>query len=79
MTPSDGPDAAVTLVHAARAQLGESVAVYLDDGPAVTGLPSTIVDMTGKRPRILRSGAVGVDELREVVADIVDTTAAASS
>jgi L-threonylcarbamoyladenylate synthase len=63
----------------ARAQLGESVAVYLDDGPAVTGLPSTIVDMTGERPRILRNGAVGMDELREVVADIVDTTAAASS
>ncbi|MDT4997814.1 MAG: L-threonylcarbamoyladenylate synthase [Pseudonocardiales bacterium] len=62
----------------ARDQLGDSVAVYLEDGPVTTGLPSTIVDMTGERPRILRAGAVGVDELREVVADIVDATTVAA-
>lgn len=60
----------------ARDQLGDSVAVYLEDGPVTTGLPSTIVDMTGERPRLLRAGAVGVDELREVVDDILDATTA---
>lgn len=54
----------------AQAQLGEDVAVYLDGGPAATGVASTIVDVTGDMPRVLRAGAVGVEALREVVGDI---------
>jgi tRNA threonylcarbamoyl adenosine modification protein (Sua5/YciO/YrdC/YwlC family) len=54
----------------ARAQLGDDVAVYLEDGPAPGGVASTIVDVTGDRPRILRLGAVGADALLEVVPDI---------
>ena len=43
----------------ARDQLGDDVAVYLEDGPvADRASPSTIVDVTGERPRILRAGAV---------------------
>jgi L-threonylcarbamoyladenylate synthase len=48
-------------------QLGESVAVYLDAGPAGGGVPSTIVDATGPVPRVLRAGAVSLEQLREVV------------
>jgi tRNA threonylcarbamoyl adenosine modification protein (Sua5/YciO/YrdC/YwlC family) len=55
----------------ARAQLGEDVAVYLEDGQVTGGIASTIVDVTAARPRILRTGAIGLDELREVVPDIV--------
>ncbi len=55
----------------ARAQLGEDVAVYLEDGQVRGGVASTIVDVTENRPRILRLGALGADELREVVPDIV--------
>jgi tRNA threonylcarbamoyl adenosine modification protein (Sua5/YciO/YrdC/YwlC family) len=55
----------------AREQLGESVAVYLDGGPAHAGVASTIVDVTAEVPRVLRAGAVGIDALREVVPDIV--------
>jgi tRNA threonylcarbamoyl adenosine modification protein (Sua5/YciO/YrdC/YwlC family) len=54
----------------AREQLGDAVAVYLDGGPASTGVASTIVDVTGEVPKVLRSGAVSLDELREVVAEI---------
>lgn len=54
----------------ARDQLGDSVAVYLDGGPARAGVASTIVDVTGEVPRMLRAGAVSLDELRAVVADI---------
>ena len=60
-----------TTAEQAREQLGESVAVYLDGGPARTGVASTIVDVTGEVPRVLRSGAVDIDALREVVPDIV--------
>jgi L-threonylcarbamoyladenylate synthase len=55
----------------ARAQLGEDVAVYLEDGQVTGGIASTIVDVTAARPRILRAGAIGLAELREVVPDIV--------
>jgi Sua5/YciO/YrdC/YwlC family protein len=55
----------------ARDQLGDDVAVYLEDGPARGGVASTIVDLSVARPRVLREGAVGLDELREVVPEIV--------
>lgn len=55
---------------AAQDQLGDEVAVYLDGGPAQTGIASTIVDVTGEVPRILRTGAVGFEELQAVVPGI---------
>ena len=57
-------------VEQAQEQLGESVAVYLDGGPSGDAVPSTIVDLTGPVPRLLRVGAVAVDALREVVPDL---------
>lgn len=51
----------------AREQLGESVAVYLDDGAVGTGSPSTILDLTGEHVRVLRPGALSTDDLAEVV------------
>jgi tRNA threonylcarbamoyl adenosine modification protein (Sua5/YciO/YrdC/YwlC family) len=59
-------------VEAAEAeqQLGTSVEVYLDGGPAGDPVPSTIVDLTGDAPRVLRLGALSVEELRAVVPDL---------
>jgi tRNA threonylcarbamoyl adenosine modification protein (Sua5/YciO/YrdC/YwlC family) len=54
----------------ARVQLGEDVAVYLEDGPAATGVASTIVDLTGLTPQVVREGALDLSSLREVVPDI---------
>jgi tRNA threonylcarbamoyl adenosine modification protein (Sua5/YciO/YrdC/YwlC family) len=55
----------------AREQFGYSVSVYLEAGaPAPDGLPSSIVDMTGEIPRLLRAGAVPIEKLREVVPTI---------
>lgn len=62
--------APATSLHDAMAQLGDSVEVYLDGGPCQDAVPSTIVDVTGERPRLVRAGAVDVDELRAVVADL---------
>jgi L-threonylcarbamoyladenylate synthase len=59
---------AATTAEAAREQLGESVAVYLDGGTCETDVPSTIVDLTGEMPRLLRGGAVSIGRLREVAA-----------
>jgi L-threonylcarbamoyladenylate synthase len=54
----------------ARLQLGATVAVYLDGGPSGEPVPSTMVDVTGEVPRVLRAGAVDLEALREVISDI---------
>ncbi len=64
-----GAAPAVT-VGDAEEQLGESVAVYLDGGAAAGQVPSTIVDLTSLRPRLLRKGAVSVEALRGVLRDL---------
>jgi L-threonylcarbamoyladenylate synthase len=55
----------------ARDQLEYSVRVYLEAGAAVDPAPSTIVDVTGDAPRVLRAGAVAFEKLRDVVPDII--------
>lgn len=55
----------------ARLQLGAAIAVYLDAGPAPeAALPSSIVDVTGEQPRLLRAGALDAERLRGVVPDL---------
>ncbi|MET9960944.1 L-threonylcarbamoyladenylate synthase [Streptomyces sp. NPDC006326] len=56
--------------EAARAMLGDSVSVYLDGGPTPGIQPSSIVDVTGKVPVLLREGALTAEQLREVVPDL---------
>ncbi|GAA2727193.1 L-threonylcarbamoyladenylate synthase [Cellulomonas aerilata] len=65
-----GRPAALT-AQSALEQLGTSVQLYLDAGPVPGGVASTIVDATGDTLRLVRLGAVGLDELREVAA-VVD-------
>ncbi|MFI0237484.1 L-threonylcarbamoyladenylate synthase [Streptomyces sp. NPDC016845] len=55
---------------AAQEMLGDSVSVYLDGGPTPGIVPSSIVDVTGKVPVLLRAGALTADELRKVVPDL---------
>ena len=59
-----------TTADGAVEQLGDAVAVYLDGGPSGEPVPSTIVDVTGTVPRVLRVGALPVDLLREVAGDL---------
>lgn len=65
-------DAPARDVGEAMAQLGDTVAVYLDGGPSPGDAPSTIVDVTGEVPRVLRAGALPLDRLREVAPDLAD-------
>ena len=64
-----GKDAA-TDADEAEAMLGDAVEVLLDGGPTPGSVPSTIVDATGDRPRLLRLGAVPVERIDEVVAPL---------
>ncbi|HUR13857.1 MAG TPA: L-threonylcarbamoyladenylate synthase [Mycobacteriales bacterium] len=65
-----GMPPAVTAAEA-EDQLGTSVDVYLDGGPAGDPVPSTIVDLTGETPKVLRLGALSVEELRGVVPGLI--------
>ncbi|CAN5368566.1 L-threonylcarbamoyladenylate synthase [soil metagenome] len=58
-------------VREAREQLAEAIRVFLDGGPAGEPVASTILDVTAGVPRLLRVGAVPVEDLREVVPDLV--------
>ena len=62
-----------TTVAEATYQLGVTPAVYLDGGPCRAGVASTIVDLTGDTPRILREGAVAVADITEVLGREVTT------
>lgn len=50
-------------VEDARDQLGEAVEVYVDAGPCPVGRESTVVDLSGAEPRVMRTGAVSADRL----------------
>ena len=63
---------AATDADQAAEMLADQVAVILDGGPTVDDRPSTIVDCTSSRPRVLRVGAVPVAELRTVLAGKAD-------
>src|SRR5580704_12585884 len=56
----------------AEQQLGEAVSIYLDGGPCADNVPSTILDLTGPTPKVLRVGAISVDRLRAVSSVIAD-------
>ena len=59
----------------ARAQLAESVEVYLEGGfrplEGTEAVPSTIVDATGPLLRVVRNGAVSLQQLRDHVPGVL--------
>lgn len=59
-------------------ELGDQVDLVLDGGPCRVGVESTIVDLAGATPRLLRAGQVSLEELRDVVPDLVEADAAAA-
>ncbi len=46
------------------------VQLVIDGGRCPGGRPSSIVDLTGEHPRLLRLGALDVEQLREVLPDL---------
>jgi L-threonylcarbamoyladenylate synthase len=49
-------------VHVAN-DMGERVGLILDGGPCSVGVESTVIDLTGKTPTILRPGGVIAEEI----------------
>lgn len=66
-----GEEPALT-VDTAVAQLGDSCSVYLDAGEMGGPVPSTIVDLTGPRARVLREGRITSAQLNEAVPGLIE-------
>lgn len=47
------------------------IAAIVDGGPCRVGVESTIVDLTEERPRLLRPGGIGPEQLLTVLGDLV--------
>ena len=56
-----------TTATEARQQFGDAVPIYLDGGTAEIGEPSTIIDISGPVPRILREGAISAERIGQVL------------
>ncbi len=53
--------------------LRDRVDVLLDGGPTSVGVESTVLDLTGSLPTILRPGGLPLERLRDVIPDVVYT------
>jgi len=54
-------------VQEATQQLKEKVDLVLDGGPTTLGRPSTVADLTSKKPRILREGPISFKEISDII------------
>lgn len=61
----------VAAEHVVRS-LGERVDLVLDGGPTRVGIESTVVDLTGARPRVLRPGTIDAARIAAVVGPLDD-------
>ena len=64
-----GRVSATESAHVAE-DLGEHVALILDDGPTPVGLESTVLDLSGGSPALLRPGSITLDALTELLGPI---------
>ena len=67
--PSANPAGAVSPTRAEHVldALGEAVDLVLDDGPCAVGIESTVVDLCGERPALLRPGGLPTEEIEALV------------
>ena len=57
-----------TAAHVVRL-LGQWVPLVVDGGPSSIGIESTVLDLSGPRPRILRPGIIGMTAIASVIGD----------
>jgi L-threonylcarbamoyladenylate synthase len=70
--PSANPSGRVSPTEAAHVaeDLGNEAALILDDGPTPVGLESTVLDLSGEAPALLRPGAVTLEALTKLLGPI---------
>jgi len=56
-------------------QIGEKVDLILDAGKCTIGIESTIIDLTGREPVVLRPGGLAIEEIEKVIGKVRISTA----
>lgn len=56
-----------TTAEHVRQELGAEVDLVLDGGPSHVGVESTIIDVTGAHPRLLRPGGIGREAIESIL------------
>ncbi|MCE0496934.1 MAG: threonylcarbamoyl-AMP synthase [Methylacidiphilales bacterium] len=67
ISPTDAP--------AVSAELGAAVPLILDGGPCLVGVESTVLDLSGEKPVLLRAGGVTIEQLEAVTGPVGRTRA----
>lgn len=62
-----------TAEHVARG-LGDSVDLIIDGGATPLGIESTVLDLSGPQPALLRLGVIGADELEHILGRVAVRT-----
>lgn len=62
---------AASILEAWKQEIARGVLRLLDGGTLLPSAPSTVVDCTGRHPRVIRPGAISVEALRGAVPDII--------
>jgi L-threonylcarbamoyladenylate synthase len=57
-----------------QAQLGPRIAAIIDSGPSSVGLESTIIDLSGPTPTLLRPGGIALETLESAIGPIARRT-----
>jgi len=65
-----------TDAQAVWAELGDAVPLILDGGPCAVGLESTVLDLSGLKPVLLRAGGVPVEEIEALIGPVERANAA---
>lgn len=47
------------------------IAAVIDNGPCTVGVESTIIDLSGDRPRLLRPGGLPIEDVEAVIGEVV--------
>jgi L-threonylcarbamoyladenylate synthase len=56
----------LTTARAVLEEFGDEIDLVIDGGETPGGVASTVLDLSGERPRILRQGAVARREIEEL-------------
>ena len=70
---ASGEPSATTPMHVAES-LGQRAPFILAGGASQVGLESTVLDLTGEKPVIVRPGAVTPEDLKEIIGNVVIDT-----
>ena len=51
----------------AAQQIGEEVDIILDGGPVLLGVSSTVIDLTGAKPKLMRKGPIRLSDIQNAL------------